>query len=425
MTKGKYFGGVPDWVDTKKAPGMSSVPKTTPLAFLRDIPFNLISTPNGTWAAIALICYFLFPYDLSKSSAAALGPVTWAFFRLRFPFWFGLTMGYISFWHVTLYFLNWGKRPFIQDRKYNVDKVLHNATWTLSGIILWTCTENIVAYLWASGRLPYLTDAETFSSLSGILKFAVALLLVPAYRAVHFYTVHRMLHFAPMYYFVHSLHHRNTDIEPFSGTCMHPIEHLYYYSCYLGSLLFVCNPFAFFWIGVHLLLSPGASHSGWEDHFQGDLYHYIHHRYFECNYSQGDFLFVDEFFGTCVRTMADRDKSGVKARSDAKSTLRSAPTFEFVAYLAMVLACFIFWGYQATQVHQGVVLTFNSAVVVALIGGAGPLVAAVVYWLLIGSPNNNGGAMSIAWLVVLLSMAMAICVFPVVYMCFLAVRPLV
>ena len=28
------------------------------------------------------------------------------------------------------------------------------------------------------------------------------------------------------------------------------------------------TPFAFMWNGVHLLISPAASHSGWEDHFQ-------------------------------------------------------------------------------------------------------------------------------------------------------------
>ena len=32
-----------------------------------------------------------------------------------------------------------------------------------------------------------------------------------------------------MYKYVHSLHHRNTDIEPFAGLSMHPVEHLYYY----------------------------------------------------------------------------------------------------------------------------------------------------------------------------------------------------
>jgi hypothetical protein len=46
---------------------------------------------------------------------------------------------------------------------------------------------------------------------------------------------------------------------------MHPIEHLYYYACILPSLVFFLSPFAFIWNGVHLLLAPGASHSGASD----------------------------------------------------------------------------------------------------------------------------------------------------------------
>lgn len=54
------------------------------------------------------------------------------------------------------------------------------------------------------------------------------------------------------YRFVHSLHHRNTDIEPFAGLCMHPIEHLYYFSCIAPSLYFYMSPFHFLWNGIHL-----------------------------------------------------------------------------------------------------------------------------------------------------------------------------
>lgn len=99
-----------------------------------------------------------------------------------------------------------------------------------------------------------------------------------------------------MYKYIHSVHHRNTDIEPFAGLSMHPLEHLYYFSCLGPSFLLYTTPFAFMqeysiykisiiviitnrWNGVHLLISPAAGHSGWEDHIQGDQYHYIHHRY--------------------------------------------------------------------------------------------------------------------------------------------------
>lgn len=95
---------------------------------------------------------------------------------------------------------------------------------------------------------------------------------------VHFYFSHRLLHFKPLFTFAHSLHHRNTDVEPFAGLCMHPVEHLYYYACVLPNLALRCSPFHLLWNGVHLLLAPAASHSGFEDHFQADNFHYMYVR---------------------------------------------------------------------------------------------------------------------------------------------------
>jgi hypothetical protein len=107
--------------------------------------------------------------------------------------------------------------------------------------------------------------------------------------------------------YVHSLHHRNTDIEPFAGLCMHPIEHLYYYSCVGPSLIFKMSPFHTLWHLIHLLISPAASHSGWENCMQADQFHYLHHRKFECNYgTAGEPL--DRWFGTYRGSLDPKDK---------------------------------------------------------------------------------------------------------------------
>ena len=68
----------------------------------------------------------------------------------------------------------------------------------------------------------------------------------------------------PLYKFVHALHHRDTDPEPFSGMCMHPIEHLYYFSNALTPALYLkLSPLVFLWTFIHLTIAPGAGHSGW------------------------------------------------------------------------------------------------------------------------------------------------------------------
>ena len=142
----------------------------------------------------------------------------------------------------------------------------------VSGFTIWTSYEVITMWAFANNLIPFLSwEASPFW-------FIVLFLVIPIFRDAHFYLVHRLLHFKFLYKHVHSLHHKNIDIGPWSGLAMHPIEHLYYYSCIGPSLVILASPFAFMWNGVHLLISPAASHSGWEDHFQADQYHYLHHR---------------------------------------------------------------------------------------------------------------------------------------------------
>jgi hypothetical protein len=77
-------------------------------------------------------------------------------------------------------------------------------------------------------------------------------------------------------------------------------------------------------MGMHTVISPAASHSGYEDHFSADLYHYCHHRYYECNYAGG--IPFDQWFGT----FCDKLKPGDVIPRDAKATLWGWP--EYPAY---------------------------------------------------------------------------------------------
>jgi sterol desaturase/sphingolipid hydroxylase (fatty acid hydroxylase superfamily) len=265
---GRFFQIVPPYVNEKLPPGFSELPKPTFMSWISGIPFVLLFCPNTIWAVIALALYFIFPYDLSPNTS----PFSQEQLMNRFTIYMVLTFAYDGFFHITLYFLNWAKRPFIQNRVYNVDKVIHNIFWSTSGVFIWTLFEAAFIHLWSTGRLSYLSDAEAFSTPLGFVNFFASLCLIPVWRDVHFYFAHRLLHFKAMYAQVHSLHHRNTDIEPLSGLTMHCVEHLYYYSCIFPSLILFMSPFAFLWNGIHLLLSPGASHSGYEDHYQAGLY---------------------------------------------------------------------------------------------------------------------------------------------------------
>lgn len=419
LTNGKYFNESPRYVDTTKGPGMTELPKPTLLSWIKKSPTILITTPNFVWASISLLLYYFVPYDLSPDSPAAIAPISYTFMAERLPLWTTLTLGYFSFWHISLYGFQLASRPFIANRTYNIAKVIHNIVWTTSGIIIWTLFENILCYLWATQRLAYVPDGESFTSLSGALRFIGVLMGIPLWRSIHFYFAHRFLHYTPLYQQVHSLHHRNTDVEPFSGLCMHPIEHLYYYSCIAPSLIFYCSPFAFVWNGVHLLLSPAASHSGFEDHFQSDIFHYLHHRYFECNYAGSDAAFLDIWFGTFKGSFADHpvDKDGPVQREDSKSTLWIRPTNEFLGYLALCSLCIAPWSYIAMRgdsVSEVVAGSVSSFV------GFGPVLLAT---LMTYGVKRTAFAITttsdIATTVVHICIGTLFCSVPITYLCWL------
>jgi len=232
-----------------------------------------------------------------------------------------LALSYITFWHCALYFWGYCNRPFVSNRIYNIHKVLHNIFYTVLGIFQWTIVEGMFIYLYKSEKLPYCTTTITTNDNSTdnwnwnwniLFQTLILSILVPSYRDIHFYFTHRFIHIRCLYKYIHSVHHRNTDIEPFAGLAMHPIEHLYYFTCY-GPLLilptlfqFKLHPFLLFWMGMHVIITPAASHSGYEDHFSADILHYLHHRYCECNYSAG--INFDSYFGTYRNTLAVQQK---------------------------------------------------------------------------------------------------------------------
>ena len=143
----------------------------------------------------------------------------------------------------------WAKRKFKPQATPSRWRMVHNIWYTTLGILQWTAFEVIFMRLWATGRLPYIADAEALATPGNIARMVLWTLFVPAWRDFHFYFAHRFIHIRALYKYVHSLHHRNTDIEPFSGLCMHPVEHMYYFSCVGPSVYLYMSPFHLMWNG--------------------------------------------------------------------------------------------------------------------------------------------------------------------------------
>ena len=139
-------------------------------------------------------------------------------------------------------------------------QVWDNILWSCaSGVTLWTAYEVFFMWAYANGLLTMLSwDAHP-------VWFVALFIAIPFWNSVHFYFVHRLLHWQPLYDMAHSLHHRNTNIGPWSGLSMHPIEHVIYLSSVLIHAVVASHPLHIFFHMHFLTLAAATSHTGFND----------------------------------------------------------------------------------------------------------------------------------------------------------------
>ena len=179
-------------------------------------------------------------------------------------------------------------------------QVLDNMFWTLaSGVTVWTAYEVLMMWAFANGHLSILNWADN------PVWFIAIFLLIPAWESCYFYLIHRALHFPFLYKTVHYLHHRNTNVGPWSGLSMHPIEHIIYLGTVVIHWLIASHPLHMIYHLQYFTLTAATTHTGFEGVASkgktwlklGTYHHQMHHRYFECNYG-GLEMPWDKWFGS-------------------------------------------------------------------------------------------------------------------------------
>ena len=175
-------------------------------------------------------------------------------------------------WHLLLYtFKLNGSRNKYDSKWQNVghqqflfknqtyDNMFHSL---VTGAGMWTAYEVAYYWCWQHGYLP-----EILNFIEHPFLFTLQLILIPFWRSFHFYWIHRLLHWKPLYVRFHALHHKNVNIGPWSGMAMHPVEHLGYISCVLVHWVFASHPIHFFYNMILTTLTPVGAHTG----FQGEV----------------------------------------------------------------------------------------------------------------------------------------------------------
>jgi len=212
---------------------------------------------NSVYFLITVITWLYFQPDVSRTGEFRIGWIAQMYVRNLVLLW--LTAGG---WHLLLFRFKWQGT----ERKYNPkwtsanskaflwgNQLYDNIFWgCVSGVTVWTAYEVLLMWAYANELIPYI-DWRTQP-----IYFVVWLCLIPFWREFHFYWTHRLIHWKPLYKYVHYLHHK-----------------------------------------------PAQGHSGFDDILIDDerslkigpLFHYLHHRYFECNYGETTVPF-DKWFGT-------------------------------------------------------------------------------------------------------------------------------
>jgi sterol desaturase/sphingolipid hydroxylase (fatty acid hydroxylase superfamily) len=192
------------------------------------------------------------------------------------------------------------------DRNFLFRNQLYdNIFWSVvSGVPIWTAYE--VLYMWGAANHYF----PTVSWREHPVYCTLMLIALPFWREFHFYWIHRAIHIKPLYKYVHYLHHKNVNPGPWSGMAMHPAEHLVYFTVILINLVVPLHPIHLLYNTQKSALEPASTHHGFEGPIldgklpTGSYFHYLHHRYFECNYG-GDKWPFDKVFGTFRDGLSD------------------------------------------------------------------------------------------------------------------------
>jgi sterol desaturase/sphingolipid hydroxylase (fatty acid hydroxylase superfamily) len=201
----------------------------------------------------------------------------------------GLKYKYTSDWMAT------GKRKFLWGNQFR-----DNVFWScVSGGTIWTAYEVLMVWAYANEIIPYVDPREQ------PVYFIILLCSIQMLRLFHFYWIHRLLHWLPLYKAGHYLHHKNINIGPWSGLSMHPIEHILYFSSILIHWVVPSHPIHMLMNAQHAAFTPAQGHVGFEKLVlkgnasvpAASYFHQLHHRYFECNYGEPD-IPLDMWFGT-------------------------------------------------------------------------------------------------------------------------------
>lgn len=263
---------------------------------------------NSIVLVITLVTWFFLTPDLAQMKSLELWWIGWLLVRNL-----ALTIAVYGGLHLYLYSFQaqrnetkFSTKPFLTNNRrflFN-DQVRDNMFRALGfGVPIVTAYEVATYWLFANDFLGFMPIAG--NSTAFWAWFVVLVLLTPIIHSAHFYFSHRLLHWRPLYKAIHRIHHYNIEVGPWSGLAMHPVELAIYFSTVCVQWLLALHPVNALYQMQFAIINAATSHTGFEKIKvtkgvaieSNSYFHYLHHKYFECNYG-GSIAPMDQIFGT-------------------------------------------------------------------------------------------------------------------------------
>ncbi|MFY0611466.1 MAG: sterol desaturase family protein [Hyphomicrobiaceae bacterium] len=263
---------------------------------------------NSLTLGITLVVWFFLTPELAAMKTFEAWWLAWLLARNL-----ALTLTYFGGLHLYLYVfkkqgdhLKFTSKPFAtNDRRFLfANQVQDNMFRTLCAAVpIFTAYEAVTYWLFANALIGFIPIAE--GSFLYWSWFVALLLFAPVIHSVHFYFIHRLLHWRPLYRTVHRIHHYNVNVGPWSGLAMHPVELAIYFSTVCVQWLIALHPVNAIFQTHLAVFNAAVSHTGFDKLLVGgrfavesnNHFHYLHHKHFECNYGS-TIAPMDQLLGT-------------------------------------------------------------------------------------------------------------------------------
>jgi len=285
-------------------------------------------SPLGTRAFMLIVAWGIWEFaapDLTRAESFAVGWM--AQIWIRNIVLVAVVAGALHWWlwmRMAQQDLRYDTRPMGKNKRLFLfdDQVKDNLTLTLgSAMLIGTLWESVGWWAYANDIAPMITWGEN------PIWFIALFLLVPVWSIAYFSVTHWLLHRGPAYTHVHSWHHKNVNVGPWSGLAMHPLEHVVLYADVLLFLVLPAHPVHFLFAMMHHSLGAPMSHTGHDAlrlpggfRFElGDFFHQLHHRFIECNYGG-----PESPLDTAINAWHDGTEEGEQATAARRRRLSAA-----------------------------------------------------------------------------------------------------